>query len=216
MKKRKPANEELLEILELHLDEQHQELEFADVEQNLHVDVEYDVNLLLDNSEDLVPKEEELNNLEVDRHEKVFLKRLMQTNDLPRQLRCLPRLAKELFPENLLKSITAMVKDELTQDILSTVLINLQRVIPNLDSDSILVGLVTGIQSPGDAISGSGIRNCFSNQQKNILATWMIRAFLANDLYTDESFVYSKAAGKIKDVIYNLPPATVDDDTERI
>ncbi|KAK8931030.1 hypothetical protein KSP39_PZI016253 [Platanthera zijinensis] len=60
-------------------------------------------------------------------------------------------------------SITARVKDELTQEILSTVLINLQRVIPNLDSDSILAGLAAGIQSPGDAISGPGIRNASSS-----------------------------------------------------
>ncbi|KAK8945128.1 hypothetical protein KSP39_PZI008671 [Platanthera zijinensis] len=58
------------------------------------------------------------------------------------------------------------------------------------------------------------INQCFSKQQKNILATWMIRALVANDLYTDDSFVYSKAAGKIKDAISNLPPATADDDTE--
>ncbi|KAK8944333.1 hypothetical protein KSP39_PZI008083 [Platanthera zijinensis] len=72
MKKRKHVNDELLEILEPHLDEQHQELEFADVEQNLHVAVEDDVNLLPNDSEDLVPEEEELNNLEEDRHEKSF------------------------------------------------------------------------------------------------------------------------------------------------
>ncbi|KAK8957884.1 Coatomer subunit beta'-3 [Platanthera zijinensis] len=63
----------------------------------------------------------------------------------------------------LVKSITTRVKDELTQEILSTVLINLQRVIPNLDSDSILAGLATGIQSPGDVISGHGIRNTSSS-----------------------------------------------------
>ncbi|KAK8951460.1 hypothetical protein KSP39_PZI004168 [Platanthera zijinensis] len=64
---------------------------------------------------------------------------------------------------DLVKSITARVKDELTQEILSTVLINLQRVIPNLDSDSILAGLAAGIQSPGDAISEHGIRNARSS-----------------------------------------------------
>lgn len=58
------------------------------------------------------------------------------------------------------------------------------------------------------------INQCFSKQQNNILSTWMIRAVVANDLYTDDSFVYSKAAGKIKDAISNLPPATVDDDVE--
>ncbi|KAK8946721.1 hypothetical protein KSP39_PZI007510 [Platanthera zijinensis] len=60
-------------------------------------------------------------------------------------------------------SIIARVKDELTQEILSTVLINLQRDIPNLDSDSIIAGLAAGIQSPGDAISGHWIRNASSS-----------------------------------------------------
>ncbi|GAB2294493.1 hypothetical protein Dimus_028698 [Dionaea muscipula] len=66
-------------------------------------------------------------------------------------------------PVDLVKSITASVKTELTQEILSTVLINLQRVIPNLDSDSILAGLAAGIRSPGDAISGHGTRNASSS-----------------------------------------------------
>ncbi|GAB2280833.1 hypothetical protein Dimus_015456 [Dionaea muscipula] len=66
-------------------------------------------------------------------------------------------------PVDLVKSITASVKSELTQEILSTVLINLQRVIPNLDSDSILAGLVAGIQSPGDAVSGHRTRNASSS-----------------------------------------------------
>ncbi|KAK8916940.1 hypothetical protein KSP39_PZI022386 [Platanthera zijinensis] len=66
-------------------------------------------------------------------------------------------------PVDLVKSITARVKDELTQEILSTILINLQRVIPNLDSDSILAGFVAGIQSPGDAVSGHEIRNASSS-----------------------------------------------------
>ncbi|KAL0913702.1 hypothetical protein M5K25_017181 [Dendrobium thyrsiflorum] len=58
------------------------------------------------------------------------------------------------------------------------------------------------------------VTQCFSKQQKNLLATWIIRALVANDLYTDDSFVYSKAAGKIKDAISNLPAATVEDDRE--
>ncbi|XP_020593705.1 uncharacterized protein LOC110033888 isoform X3 [Phalaenopsis equestris] len=58
------------------------------------------------------------------------------------------------------------------------------------------------------------VTQCFSRQQKNVLATWMIRALVANDLYTDDSFVYSKAAGKIKDAISSLPAATVEDDGE--
>ncbi|GAB2267737.1 hypothetical protein Dimus_002719 [Dionaea muscipula] len=66
-------------------------------------------------------------------------------------------------PVDLVKSITASVKTELTQEILSTVLINLQRVIPNLDSDSILAGLAAGIQSLGDVVSGHGTRNASSS-----------------------------------------------------
>ncbi|KAK8948747.1 hypothetical protein KSP39_PZI005929 [Platanthera zijinensis] len=42
MKKRKHVNDELLEIPEPRLDEQRQDLEFVDVEQNLHVTVEDD------------------------------------------------------------------------------------------------------------------------------------------------------------------------------
>ncbi|GAB2294725.1 hypothetical protein Dimus_028920 [Dionaea muscipula] len=66
-------------------------------------------------------------------------------------------------PVDLVKSITTSVKTELMQEILSTVLINLQRVIPNLDSDSILAGLAAGIQSPGDVVSGHGTRNASSS-----------------------------------------------------
>ncbi|KAK8954190.1 hypothetical protein KSP39_PZI001995 [Platanthera zijinensis] len=69
MKKRKHVNDDLLEMHEPHLNEQLQEPELAGGEQDLHVIVEDDVNLLLDNWEDLVPGEEELNNLEEDRHE---------------------------------------------------------------------------------------------------------------------------------------------------
>ncbi|KAG0490040.1 hypothetical protein HPP92_006903 [Vanilla planifolia] len=50
--------------------------------------------------------------------------------------------------------------------------------------------------------------------KKEFLTTWMIRAVLANDLYTDDSFVYSKAACKIKDAIANLPVSTTEDDAE--
>ncbi|URD74903.1 hypothetical protein MUK42_07943 [Musa troglodytarum] len=57
------------------------------------------------------------------------------------------------------------------------------------------------------------VAECFSKQQKNQLAMWTLHV-VANDLYTDDSFVYSKAAGKIKDAISSLPPATVDDDKE--
>ncbi|XP_010935760.1 uncharacterized protein [Elaeis guineensis] len=58
------------------------------------------------------------------------------------------------------------------------------------------------------------VTECFNKQQKNLLITWTLRAVVANDLYTDDSFVYSKAAGKIKEAISSLPPATTDDDND--
>lgn len=56
--------------------------------------------------------------------------------------------------------------------------------------------------------------DCFNKQQKFQLSTWTIRAVVANDLHTDDSFVFSKAAGKIKEAISSLPVATEDDDIE--
>uniref|UniRef100_A0A2P2K9F4 Uncharacterized protein n=1 Tax=Rhizophora mucronata TaxID=61149 RepID=A0A2P2K9F4_RHIMU len=53
-----------------------------------------------------------------------------------------------------------------------------------------------------------------NKKQKQILATWTIRAVVANDLFTDDSFVFSKSATCIKDAIIELPIATEDDDTE--
>ncbi|KAI6692699.1 hypothetical protein NL676_020409 [Syzygium grande] len=44
-----------------------------------------------------------------------------------------------------------------------------------------------------------------SDKQKNQLTTWTIQAVVANDLFTDDSFVFSKTAGRIKDTISNLP-----------
>ncbi|GAB2265962.1 hypothetical protein Dimus_000994, partial [Dionaea muscipula] len=67
------------------------------------------------------------------------------------------------IPVDLVKSITATIKAELTQKILSTVLIDLQRVIPNLDSEAILAGFATEVHSQGDAVSGHGMRNASSS-----------------------------------------------------
>ncbi|CAN0830676.1 hypothetical protein LINGRAHAP2_LOCUS1486 [Linum grandiflorum] len=53
-----------------------------------------------------------------------------------------------------------------------------------------------------------------NRKQKHQLETWSIMAVVANDLFTDDSFVFSKAAGRIKETISNLPAATVDDDAE--
>ncbi|KAF7817782.1 uncharacterized protein G2W53_023237 [Senna tora] len=54
----------------------------------------------------------------------------------------------------------------------------------------------------------------FNRKQKNQMTTWTIAAVVANDLYTDDSFVFSKAAGRIKEAISNLPVATEDDDVD--
>ncbi|GAB2303020.1 hypothetical protein Dimus_037011 [Dionaea muscipula] len=53
---------------------------------------------------------------------------------------------------------------------------------------------------------------CMNKRQKNQLAVWTIRAVVANDLFTDDSFVFSKAAGRVKELISNLPVATEEDD----
>lgn len=55
---------------------------------------------------------------------------------------------------------------------------------------------------------------CLSKKQKNQLSTWTIRAVVANDLFTDDSFVFSKTATRIKETISSLPVATKDDDLE--
>ncbi|XP_059628564.1 uncharacterized protein LOC132271259 isoform X2 [Cornus florida] len=55
---------------------------------------------------------------------------------------------------------------------------------------------------------------CLNKKQRNQLTSWTIRAVVANDLFTDDSFVFSKASGRIKEAISNLPVATEDDDTE--
>ncbi|KAL0303710.1 UNVERIFIED_CONTAM: hypothetical protein Sradi_6239100 [Sesamum radiatum] len=53
-----------------------------------------------------------------------------------------------------------------------------------------------------------------SKKQQNLLRSWTIRAVWANDLFTDDSFVFSKATGRIKEAISALPVATKDDDVE--
>uniref|UniRef100_A0A6N2LXA1 Nucleolar/coiled-body phosphoprotein n=1 Tax=Salix viminalis TaxID=40686 RepID=A0A6N2LXA1_SALVM len=81
---------------------------------------------------------------------------------------------------------------------------------------------------------------CLNKKQKNQLATWTVRAVVANDLFTDDSFVvctlllsvfpfktsesrlqnpsscvtFSKTAGQVRDAIADLPVATKDDDME--
>ncbi|KGN66787.1 uncharacterized protein LOC101212234 [Cucumis sativus] len=55
---------------------------------------------------------------------------------------------------------------------------------------------------------------CLNRKQKNQLTTWTIQTVLANDLLTDDSFVFSKTAGQIKEAISDLPVATKEDDSE--
>ncbi|KAK9292172.1 hypothetical protein L1049_020131 [Liquidambar formosana] len=55
---------------------------------------------------------------------------------------------------------------------------------------------------------------CLNKKQTNQLTAWTIRAVVANDLFTDDSFVFSKTAGRIKEAISNLPVATEADDIE--
>uniref|UniRef100_A0ACD5Z9Z8 Uncharacterized protein n=3 Tax=Avena sativa TaxID=4498 RepID=A0ACD5Z9Z8_AVESA len=60
--------------------------------------------------------------------------------------------------------------------------------------------------------AAQGVTECFNQQQKNQFDVWMLHAVVANDLCTDDSFVFPKAVGKIKDAISALPVATADDD----
>ncbi|KAJ3689103.1 hypothetical protein LUZ61_018267 [Rhynchospora tenuis] len=54
----------------------------------------------------------------------------------------------------------------------------------------------------------------FNKKQKNQLVIWTLHAVVANDLHTDDSFVFSKTVTKIKEAISNLPIASADDDKE--
>ncbi|KAL8551931.1 hypothetical protein ACS0TY_000831 [Phlomoides rotata] len=58
------------------------------------------------------------------------------------------------------------------------------------------------------------IDECLNKKQQNLLTVWTIRAVWANDLFTDDSFVFSKATGRIKEAISALPVATKDDDMD--
>ncbi|BAF10458.1 uncharacterized protein [Oryza sativa Japonica Group] len=62
--------------------------------------------------------------------------------------------------------------------------------------------------------AAQGVTECFNQQQKNQFDIWVLHAVVANDLFTDDSFVFSKAVGKIKDAISALPITTVDDDND--
>ncbi|KAL5211580.1 hypothetical protein ABZP36_022427 [Zizania latifolia] len=62
--------------------------------------------------------------------------------------------------------------------------------------------------------AAQGVTECFNQQQKNQFVIWMLHAVVANDLFTDDSFVFLKAVGMIKDAISGLPIATVDDEND--
>ncbi|KAE8659968.1 methyltransferase-like protein 6-like [Hibiscus syriacus] len=55
---------------------------------------------------------------------------------------------------------------------------------------------------------------CLNKKQKNQLTVWTFRAVMANDFLTDDSFVFSKTASKLKDEICSLPFATEEDDID--
>lgn len=63
-------------------------------------------------------------------------------------------------------------------------------------------------------IAAQEVTEFFSKRQRNQLASWSIKAVLGNDLYTDDSFEFSKAATQVKETISNFPVATKDDDVE--
>ncbi|GLJ42389.1 hypothetical protein SUGI_0877940 [Cryptomeria japonica] len=56
------------------------------------------------------------------------------------------------------------------------------------------------------------IVNCFNKQQQQQLETWIIRAQVANDLFTDDSFIFSKASARVRQAISSLPEASTEDD----
>ncbi|AQK76283.1 uncharacterized protein LOC100279809 [Zea mays] len=62
--------------------------------------------------------------------------------------------------------------------------------------------------------AAQGVTELLNQEQKNRFNIWVLHAVVANDLFTDDSFVFSKAVGKIKDAISALPVATVDDDND--
>ncbi|XP_068645626.1 uncharacterized protein [Aristolochia californica] len=62
--------------------------------------------------------------------------------------------------------------------------------------------------------SAQEVADCLTKHQKNQLAVWDLRAVVANDLYTDDSFVFARVAGRIKEAISTLPDATDEDDKD--
>ncbi|CAA7041146.1 unnamed protein product [Microthlaspi erraticum] len=58
------------------------------------------------------------------------------------------------------------------------------------------------------------VTECLDKSQKHLLTIWTIKAVVANDLFTDDSFMFSKTATQIKEAISDLPVSTEEDDAE--
>ncbi|CAH2055110.1 unnamed protein product, partial [Thlaspi arvense] len=58
------------------------------------------------------------------------------------------------------------------------------------------------------------VAECLDKSQKNLLTIWTIKAVVANDLFTDDSFMFSKTATRVKEAISDLPVSTEEDDAE--
>ncbi|CAA0381329.1 unnamed protein product [Arabidopsis thaliana] len=58
------------------------------------------------------------------------------------------------------------------------------------------------------------VAECLDKSQKNLLTIWTFKAVVANDLFTDDSFMFSKTATRIKEAISDLPVSTEEDDVE--
>ncbi|GAB2285959.1 hypothetical protein Dimus_020385 [Dionaea muscipula] len=141
-KKRKHVNDELLDIHVPHVDEQHQEPEIVeDDEQDLNLEMEDDAEM-----EQLQAQQGE-NCSTSDLFSAVMPKehtgrvRLVGKGVTKSDLKASSSSTSTVIdgitvkvPVDLVKSITTSVKYELTREILSTILIDLRRVIPNLDS----------------------------------------------------------------------------------
>ncbi|EOA30661.1 hypothetical protein CARUB_v10013800mg [Capsella rubella] len=58
------------------------------------------------------------------------------------------------------------------------------------------------------------VAECLDKSQKNLLTIWTYRAVVANDLFTDDSFMFSKTATRIKEAISDLPVSIEEEDVE--
>eukprot|EP01018_Ginkgo_biloba_P034681 Gb_28620 [translate_table: standard] len=56
------------------------------------------------------------------------------------------------------------------------------------------------------------IIDCFNTQHQKQVEIWTMQALAANDLFTDDSFVFSKASGRIRQAISALPEISSEED----